>query len=127
MSETDETAGLLAAYADQSIETSSTHVHNANDDTETFSRAGKMTVLLAGLFIIMFQFADILRFSPSMRLFELGFCRRYYAEHDPGLIDAGGNVPEHLCKVRDIQEDLSLLKAWLGTVEGAVGETIDCV
>lgn len=98
------------------------HTENAEDDSEIFSRAGKLTIVLAGLFIIMFQFADILRFTPSMRLFELGYCRRYYAEHNPQVIDARGNISEHFCKVGEIQENLSMLKAWLGTLEGAVGK-----
>ena len=80
-----------------------------------------MTVVLCGLFIILFQFADILRFAPSLQLLELGYCRRYYLEHDPSLIDSVGHVPERFCKQREIQENLSAMRAWLGFIEGLVG------
>jgi hypothetical protein len=78
-------------------------------------------VILCGLFVILFQFADILRFAPSLHLLELGYCKNYYLEHDPRLIDSAGHIPERLCKLQEIQEDLSSIRAWLGFVEGLVG------
>lgn len=120
-----ETTSLLPP---RDTENQPANIHEAatrslNKDADIFTRAGKLTILLAGISTVMFQFADILRFAPSMRLFELGYCRQYYPKHNQGFIDAGGNVSEHLCKIGEVQEQLSLLKAWLGTSEGAVGES----
>ncbi|THY13735.1 hypothetical protein D6D00_10053 [Aureobasidium pullulans] len=118
-----ETTSLLPP---RDTENQPANIHEAatrslSKDADIFTRAGKLTILLAGISTVMFQFADILRFAPSMRLFELGYCRQYYPKHNQGFIDAGGNVSEHLCKIGEVQEQLSLLKAWLGTSEGAVG------
>ncbi|THZ13080.1 hypothetical protein D6C91_08075 [Aureobasidium pullulans] len=119
-----ETTSLLPP---RDTENEPANIHEAatrslSKDADIFTRAGKLTILLAGIFTVMFRFADILRFAPSMRLFELGYCRQYYLKHNQGFIDAGGNVSEHLCKIGEVQEQLSLLKAWLGsTLEGAVG------
>jgi len=121
-----ETTSLLPLH---DTENQPANIHEAatrslSKDADIFTRAGKLTILLAGIFTVMFQFADILRFAPSMRLFELGYCRQCYLKHNQDFIDAGGNVSEHLCKIGEVQEQLSLLKAWLGsTSEGAVGES----
>jgi hypothetical protein len=80
------------------------------------------TVVLCCLFIILFEIADILRFTPSLHLLELGYCRRYYSEHNPGLIDSVGSIPERFCKLQEIQEDLALMRGWFGSIEGLIGK-----
>lgn len=115
--EIDETTSLLAAH----------DCENGMAPTDSTSGQptdhGRRTVVLCGLFVILFQFADILRFAPTLHLLELGYCRNYYLEHkhDPRLIDPSGHILERFCKVRQIQEDLSSIRAWLGFVEGLVG------
>ena len=67
-------------------------------------------------FIILFLFAAVINLSirllnlPLNRIMELRYCRDYYLEHDPSVIDSNGEVEESLCKVSEIQQKL----AWLG-------------
>lgn len=123
MTGTNETTSLLPAREGRArrIENHRRETTYTNSNPDQFTRSGKTTVILCGLFIILFQFADILRFAPSLQLLELGYCRRYYLEHDPRLIDSAGHIPERFCKLQEIQENLSLMRAWLGSVEGLVG------
>ncbi|KAH7016374.1 uncharacterized protein B0I36DRAFT_396705 [Microdochium trichocladiopsis] len=51
--------------------------------------------------------------APRLRLFESAICKRYYAEHNPLLIDPEGSVPERHCKVDPVQERLAELLGWL--------------
>ncbi|CAD0108002.1 unnamed protein product, partial [Aureobasidium uvarum] len=123
MTETNETTSLLTAHEredgrDESHYRETTHTVS---DSSQLTHSGNATVILCGLFILLFQFADILRFAPSLHLLELGYCRNYYLEHDPRSIDPVGHIPERLCKVREVQENLSSIRAWLGFVEGLVG------
>ena len=119
MTQTNETTTLLTA---QECETGRVEDHcHEPTHPDSDSHSGKTTVILCGLFVNLFQFADILRFAPSLQLFELGYCRKYYLEHDPRLIDSAGRIPERFCKLQEIQEKLSLMRAWLGFVEGLVG------
>jgi hypothetical protein len=124
MTEPSETTSLIAVNGrrNESNESGCRHGTNHTDgNPDKFTYSGRTTVMLCGVFIIFFQFADILRFAPSLQLLELAYCRNYYSKHNPGLIDHAGHVPEHFCKLRDIQEHLSSTRAWLGFVEGVVG------
>ncbi|KAK7696911.1 hypothetical protein SLS64_014077 [Diaporthe eres] len=59
--------------------------------------------------------------GPRIRMLEMGLCREYYEARDPGVIGPGGTVPEHLCKLRDIQSPLARLRGFLGLLEGLPG------
>jgi hypothetical protein len=123
MTEDTETTSLLPANDDRSPSVKSTSYEPTNKDgnSDQLTRSGIMTVVLCCLFIILFEFADILRFTPSLHLLELAYCRRYYSEHNPGLIDPVGNIPERFCKLQEIQEDLASMRGWFGSIEGLIG------
>jgi hypothetical protein len=53
-------------------------------------------------------------YLPLNRLIENRFCRNYYDEHDPSLVPGDGIVPENLCKVNAVQQQLAAL---FGTIE----------
>ncbi len=46
---------------------------------------------------------------PASRVIESRLCREYYAVHDPSVVGPGGEVPEGLCKVDEVQEGLGRL------------------
>jgi len=79
------------------------------------------TTSLAATFLILYAFADVLKYISTVRLIELGVCREHYLQDDPGLIDHGGNVPEHLCKSPGIQQRLAHLRGYLAALEAIVG------
>lgn len=99
------------------------------DDTEEQlqtheSRWTKDAIRTAGLaaaFLILFAFADVLKYISTVRLIELGVCRERYLESNPGFIDNDGNIPENLCKSPGIQRRLAHLRGYLAALEAIVG------
>jgi hypothetical protein len=124
MTEENETTRLLPAHenGDSQVESTNCEPPNKDSNSDQLTRSGVTTVVLCCLFIILFEFADILRFTPSLHLLELGYCRRYYSKHNSGLIDSHGNIPERFCKLPEIQEDLASMRGWFGSIEGLIGK-----
>lgn len=58
---------------------------------------------------------------PLVRLFEAGYCKRYYEQRDPSKIAPDGSLLEEYCKVDLIQQQL----AWLGGIVGIVAVACD--
>jgi MFS family permease len=79
------------------------------------------TASLAAVFLILFAFADVLKYISTVRLIELGVCRENYLLKNPGIIDDDGNIPERLCKSAGIQQRLAHLRGYLTALEAIVG------
>ncbi|KAF5599390.1 major facilitator superfamily transporter [Fusarium pseudoanthophilum] len=79
------------------------------------------TLYICSLFIILVDVPNFLSEVPKLRMLELGLCRDYYAATDPSVIGRDGSVPEHLCKVREIQSALAKMRGILGMIEGIPG------
>lgn len=92
----------------------------ALEDT-SWTRDGIRTAILATVFLVLFAFADLLKYISTIRLIELGVCREHYLENDPSFVDGNGNVPEYLCKSPEIQQDLAHLRGYLSALESIVG------
>ncbi|KAF5655016.1 major facilitator superfamily transporter transporter [Fusarium sp. NRRL 25303] len=76
---------------------------------------------ICSLFILLVDVPNFLSEVPKLRMLELGLCRDYYAATDPSVIDHDGSVPEHLCKVHEIQSALAKMRGILGMIEGIPG------
>jgi MFS family permease len=76
---------------------------------------------VCSLFILLVDVPNFLSEVPKLRMLELGLCRDYYAATDPSVIGRDGSVPEHLCKVHEIQSALAKMRGILGMIEGIPG------
>ncbi|KAF5650052.1 major facilitator superfamily transporter [Fusarium sp. NRRL 52700] len=76
---------------------------------------------ICSLFILLVDVPNFLSEVPKLRMLELGLCRNYYAVTDPSVIGHDGSVPEHLCKVHEIQSSLAKMRGILGMIEGIPG------
>ncbi|EWZ89455.1 hypothetical protein FOWG_09155 [Fusarium oxysporum f. sp. lycopersici MN25] len=76
---------------------------------------------VCSLFILLVDVPNFLSEVPKLRMLELGLCRDYYAATDPSVIGHDGSVPEHLCKVHEIQSALAKMRGILGMIEGIPG------
>ncbi|KAF5720124.1 major facilitator superfamily transporter [Fusarium mundagurra] len=76
---------------------------------------------VCSLFILLVDVPNFLSEVPKLRMLELGLCRDYYAVTDPSVIGRDGSVPEHLCKVNEIQSALAKMRGILGMIEGIPG------
>ncbi|KAF5539460.1 major facilitator superfamily transporter [Fusarium mexicanum] len=76
---------------------------------------------ICSLFILLVDVPNFLSEVPKLRMLELGLCRDYYAAIDPSVIGRDGSVPEHLCKVHEIQSALAKMRGILGMIDGIPG------
>ncbi|KAF4950153.1 hypothetical protein FSARC_13296 [Fusarium sarcochroum] len=79
------------------------------------------TLYVCGLFILLVDVPNFMSEVPKLRMLELGLCRDYYAATDPSMIGRDGSIPEHLCKVREVQSALARMRGILGMIEGIPG------
>ncbi|KAM0262606.1 hypothetical protein ACHAQJ_001651 [Trichoderma viride] len=79
------------------------------------------TAGLAATFLVLYAFADILKYISTLRLIELGICREHYLQNGPQPEDDYGSIPEHLCKLPSIQQRLAHLRGNLAALEAIVG------
>lgn len=50
--------------------------------------------------------------APMTRIFESITCLHYYKEHDPTIIGKNGYIPEELCKNKEIQGEVAIVKGY---------------
>ncbi|KAK5636802.1 hypothetical protein RRF57_012514 [Xylaria bambusicola] len=69
-------------------------------------------VLFCIAIAIVSEIGEYLFLAPRVRLFESVSCTRYYLEHDPSVIQPDGSVPEYLCKVNPVQDEVASVLGW---------------
>ncbi|UKZ84110.1 uncharacterized protein TrAFT101_000033 [Trichoderma asperellum] len=110
---------------------SSPLIQASDEDTESREQQkadifewGKVAIqnaALAATFLVLYAFADILRYISTVRLVELGICREHFLQSDPQSEEYYRNIPEHLCKLPSIQQRLAHLRGYLAALEAIVG------
>ncbi|KAL6790345.1 major facilitator superfamily domain-containing protein [Trichoderma sp. SZMC 28013] len=110
---------------------SSPLIQASDEDTESREQQkaeifkwGKVAIqnaVLAATFLVLYAFADILRYISTVRLVELGICREHFIQSDPQSDENYRNIPEHLCKLPSIQQRLAHLRGYLAALEAIVG------
>ena len=90
------------------------HRPAAMDTHVARSRARRQTatIFLCALAIVFVDMGCFLTSAPQLRLFESIVCRHYYKLQDPGKIDRYGQVPEHLCKINSVQDEIAFLDGY---------------
>jgi len=70
-------------------------------------------VVLACIVVaITSEVGEYLYTAPRVRLFESVSCTRYYLEHDPSVVGPDGSVPESLCKINPVQDEVASVLGW---------------
>ncbi|KAJ4299665.1 hypothetical protein N0V90_004911 [Kalmusia sp. IMI 367209] len=69
-------------------------------------------VILAFLLITIIDVGAFLAEPPKTRVFEANICLRYYQTNDPSKIGYNGTVPEALCKIDDVQQQMAMIFGW---------------
>ncbi|KAM6477531.1 hypothetical protein HDV62DRAFT_395214 [Trichoderma sp. SZMC 28011] len=90
-------------------------------DNLKWSKVAIQNAFLAATFLVLYAFADILRYISTVRLVELGICREHFLQSDPQSEEHYRNIPEHLCKLPSIQQRLAHLRGYLAALEAIVG------
>ena len=73
------------------------------------------------LYIIVFlvNIAFTILSIAQTRIYERIFCHQWFDDHDPTKIPANGHVPEELCKIPQVQTQISSLRGWMEFFEAA--------
>ena len=72
----------------------------------------RVTLLIA-LLIVAVDLPSVLAGTSMVRILESIYCQQHYEEVDPSKIGADGKIPEQLCKVEEVQKQLSSLRGWM--------------
>lgn len=83
-------------------------------DTSSESKDGRSLWTLL-LLLILTNMAMSLYNLPLNRVIELRLCREYYFQRDPSVIGPGGSIPEELCKLNQVQQQLAWLQGIMET------------
>lgn len=89
------------------------HVQKATELPAKFHifRLPFIVIILCALLITIVDIGSIMVTAPQIRIFESIICYNYYKRHDPGVID-GETVPEYLCKINVVQDEIAFLDGW---------------
>jgi hypothetical protein len=68
---------------------------------------------IIGVFAFVIDISFMMGAAPVTRLLELGICREHYRVADPSVIEPGGNVPEMLCKIGEVQARLAEVNGYI--------------
>lgn len=93
-----------------------THDHDHDAQRRTGSQDAKLypyAVILVGLFSLVADMGGSMVDTPDVRMLEMAVCRDYYRSHNATVIGPPPQsyVPEKLCKVPQIQNNLAYLRA----------------
>jgi hypothetical protein len=67
------------------------------------------------LLLILVHLSNVLYTLPLNRVIELRLCEEHYARHNPPLVYPNGSIPEHLCKIDEVQRRLAWLQGIMET------------
>ncbi|EGE80445.1 MFS transporter [Blastomyces gilchristii SLH14081] len=94
---------------DQSSVTSSQNPDGINSARRKIRM--RLTIALFAI-VLAFETGGSMLAAPMTRMFESITCLQYYKEHDPAIIGKNGNIPEELCKNKEIQGEVAIVKGY---------------
>lgn len=113
-----ETRPLLSPSAGQ---TGILEAHAAAEDSPAHrSRCTWPWTHVIGLVLsiaIISDFSESMFTAPRIRLYESVICAEFYSQADPSLVGPDGSVPERLCKVVPVQEELATILGWQSFID----------
>lgn len=92
--------------------------HSNPDDTDAakWSNDAIRTASLAATVLILYAFADVLKYTATVQLIEVGVCREHYPLQKDISTDH-----QDLCKSPPVQQELAHLRGYLSALEAIVG------
>lgn len=95
-------------------ENNTQHATPDDDDAAKWSRDAIRTASLAAIVLILYAFADVLKYTATVQLIEVGVCREHYPLQN-------NDLPADLCKSPPVQQELAHLRGYLSALEAIVG------
>lgn len=127
--------GEATPFLRQSFESPSSPASSSQPDIDSLAEKKarkfrtRVTILIA-LLIVAVDLPSVMFGASMVRILESIYCKDHYEVFDPSKIGVNGKVPEELCKVEEVQSQLSSLRGWMtfwshlpGKLCGAAVET----
>uniref|UniRef100_A0A093V863 Uncharacterized protein n=1 Tax=Talaromyces marneffei PM1 TaxID=1077442 RepID=A0A093V863_TALMA len=83
-------------------------------DAAKWSNDSIRTAGLAATVLILYAFADVLKYTATVQLIEVGVCREHYPNPQ-------NDLPAGICKSPPVQQELAHLRGYLSALEAIVG------
>ena len=125
--------GEATPFLRQSFESPSSTASSSQPDIDSLAEKkarkfrARVTVLIA-LLIVAVDLPSVMFGASMVRILESIYCKDHYEVFDPRKIGKDGKVPEELCKIEEVQSELSSLRGWMtfwshlpGTAYNATG------
>ena len=105
---------------DQSLFTSQSHASRASSlrsriKSPISSGIKRPQIWPLLLLLILVHMALKLYDLPLNRVIEKRLCDEHYAQHDPSAVKRDGSIPEKLCKIDEVQQQLAWLQGIMET------------
>lgn len=114
MNENDSSRPLLTVATPCSVQPLALPTSNA--------RRGKRPILVLIMFLVLVYLSTVLYSLPLNRVLEARLCQEYYTRFDPSVLQPNGSVPEKLCKINEVQQQLAWLQGIMETTLIVCGE-----
>ncbi|EEH19456.1 hypothetical protein PABG_01775 [Paracoccidioides brasiliensis Pb03] len=109
----DDVEDVLFLPKTPSLEQPTFASNHVPDSTASSQRKLRMrlTVVLFAI-VLAFETGGSMLSAPMTRIFESITCQRYYEQHDKSKIGKDGYIPEELCKNKEIQREVAIVKGY---------------
>ncbi|KAL5001289.1 major facilitator superfamily domain-containing protein [Aspergillus recurvatus] len=81
-------------------------------------RSRLMITLLA--MVLAVEVGFVMAGGPMTRIYESIACREYFAQVDPAKIGSDGQVPEELCKLKEVQSEIAAVTGYMEFFQGVL-------
>ncbi|KAH8816009.1 hypothetical protein F5884DRAFT_852470 [Xylogone sp. PMI_703] len=84
-------------------------------------RNNRSALWAVGIFSLLQTVGVVLVRVPHLRLQEVKICTEYFLRIDPSIIDKDVVVPEHVCKISEVQTEMAVINGSLALFDNIFG------
>ncbi|KAF7181873.1 hypothetical protein CNMCM7691_001170 [Aspergillus felis] len=91
---------------------------DSSSDTVLPEKSRRRLVITLVAIMLTFAIGGQMIPGPMVRIIEAIACDDYWRAHDPSRLQASGHVVEQLCKIKEVQEEVTTIKGYMDFFEG---------
>lgn len=110
----DETVPFLVPGSDNPLLRGQAESHGGSEMPQTARYRLLVTLVII---LLSFEIGGQLIPGPMTRLIETIVCDHYWRRTEPVRLPASGHLPQHLCKISEIQTEVAAIKGYSDFLE----------
>ncbi|RAL10124.1 MFS transporter [Aspergillus homomorphus CBS 101889] len=91
---------------------------SSRPDSEISPRTRLRLLITLIVILLSFEIGGQMIPGPMIRIIEAIACDNYWRHHDPARLPVSGHLPEHLCKIAEVQTEVATVKGYSDLLEG---------